>query len=201
MNRPELVFFDFGGVLAEEGFLNGLHAIAQAQGKDPEQFFADVRDIVLHNGFAKGEVDEGTFWDQVRELGITGSDAELREEILSRFVLRPDMMALVDRVRSLVPKVAILSDQTNWLDELEAKYGFARYFEKVFNSFHYGTTKSEPEFFHVALEEMGFEASQALLIDDGENNVRVAREVGLDAIYFESEPQLRLELVKRLPRM
>ena len=36
--KVEAVLFDFGGVLADEGFRDGLYAIAGANSIDPERF-------------------------------------------------------------------------------------------------------------------------------------------------------------------
>jgi putative hydrolase of the HAD superfamily len=39
------VVFDFGGVLAEEGFMEGLKAIARKNGLNPDEFFKIAIDI------------------------------------------------------------------------------------------------------------------------------------------------------------
>ena len=40
------VIFDFGGVLAEEGFREGLLAIARENGLDPDAFFFEVDSLI-----------------------------------------------------------------------------------------------------------------------------------------------------------
>ncbi len=65
------VLFDFGGVIAEEGFREGLFAIGRMQGLDPERFFRDVERIIVATGYLTGAGDEARFWDAVRkETGI-----------------------------------------------------------------------------------------------------------------------------------
>jgi FMN phosphatase YigB (HAD superfamily) len=135
-NVIRAVLFDFGGVMAEEGFLEGLRAIARKNGLDPETFFMTVDAIIFETGYLIGRADEGTFWNEVRNrTGIIGTDGELREEILKRFVLRPDMIAVVDHLRSRGLTVAMLSDQTNWLDEMDRRTALSGHFDRVFNSF------------------------------------------------------------------
>ena len=100
-NVIRVVLFDFGGVVAEEGFYQGLLEIGKRNGLDPEPFFRAVDALIYETGYLTGKVDEAVFWNAVRErTGITGGDAELRDEILKRFTLRPDMIASVDRLRS-----------------------------------------------------------------------------------------------------
>ncbi len=181
------VFFDYGGVLAEEGFLHGLHAIAVQEGRDPHEFFAAVRATVFETGYLVGRASEMDFWDAIHErLGITRSGLDLRCEILDRFRLRPAMLDLVRVLRHRKIKVAILSDQTNWLDELEARDGFFGEFDRVFNSFHYGYHKGQREFFEIALRDMDATPATSLFIDDQQGNIDTARAVGLHTIHFTS---------------
>src|SRR3990172_8968375 len=119
-NRIKAVLLDFGGVLAEEGFREGLRAIGERNGLDPGAFFETADRIIYETGYLTGLADEASFWSALREqTGIRGSDGELRREILRRFVVRPEMLAFVDLLRSRGLIVAMLSDQTNWLGELD----------------------------------------------------------------------------------
>ena len=53
--------------------------------------------------------------------GVRGEDAYLRDQVLSRFVLRPAMIELVRALRRKGVITTILSDQTDWLDKLDAQ--------------------------------------------------------------------------------
>jgi len=129
------VIFDFGGVLAEEGFKQGLRAIAKENGCDPEIFYSIAGELVYRSGYVSGTTDEHSYWEAVREkTGLREDDEVLREEILKRFRLRPEMLDIVDRLKSSGLTVAILSDQTNWLDELNLRTPFHHHFDYVFNS-------------------------------------------------------------------
>jgi hypothetical protein len=127
-----VVLFDFGGVLAEEGFRDGLMTIGRKNGLDQETFFTTVDALIYETAYLIGGADEASFWSVVRRrTGISGSDVELRNEILNRFVPRPDMISSVDQVRSRGCTVALLSDQTNWLEEIDRQTGLFRHFDVV----------------------------------------------------------------------
>ena len=127
------VIFDFGGVLAEEGFREGLKAIAKGKGLDPGAFYKISSDLVYHTGYITGACDEHSYWNTVRKkTGVKGDDHEFREEILKRFKLRPEMTAMVEKIKSSGLIVAILSDQTNWLDELDQRTPFHHRFRLRF---------------------------------------------------------------------
>ena len=84
----------------------------------------------------------GRWWDALRsEARVRGKDEALRLEILERFTLRPWMLGLVDELRGRGFTAGILSDQTNWLDELDGRFGFYGRFDFIFNSFHMGKSK------------------------------------------------------------
>ena len=182
----DLILFDFGGVLAEEGFRNGLISIAQLNGLDPDAFLQKAYDITFNRGFVLGNVDEKAFWQDLRDqTGIHGSDKELRNEILSRFIMRGWMLDIIKRLHSKSLRLAILSDQTNWLDELDQQYNFFKLFDRVFNSFHLGKSKRDISLFEDVLAEMGVKAEQSLFIDDSKENIERAQLKGLHTIHYQ----------------
>ena len=189
------VLFDFGGVLAAEGFREGLHAVASSQGLDPEGFFRLAREAVYDSGYITGRGGEGDFWDLVRRRsGIRGSDAELSAACLDRFRLRPGMVALVRTIRALGVTTAILSDQTDWLERLDARASFYREFDRVFNSYRLGKAKRDASLFDDAVRELGVAPAAAVFIDDDPGNVSRAAERGLHALLFLDESSLRRDL-------
>jgi len=180
------ILFDFGGVLAEEGFREGLKVIGHKCGLDPEEIYRAGKTVVYASGYVVGAVSETRFWNEFRhQTGISASDHELRCEILSRFVPRPEMMAAVRNLRKIGYTVAILSDQTNWLDELNEKYRFFPDFDRVFNSYHHGRTKKDPQFFVDVLEKLDVPPQDVLFLDDDQGNLQRALVTGVRGILVE----------------
>ncbi len=179
------VLFDFGGVLAEEGFREGLRAIGRLSGVAPDDMARAGFDLVHRTGYVTGRAVEASFWASLRkEAGAGGTDEDLRREILSRFVIRPWMIQTVERLREQGLITGILSDQTQWLDELDRKHDLFRHFHHVFNSFHTGVSKRDPAAFDRAAARMGIPAHVTLFVDDHPGNVERARERGMKAILF-----------------
>jgi putative hydrolase of the HAD superfamily len=184
-NLITAVLFDFGGVLAEEGFYEGLLAIARKQGRVPGAFFKAVDALIYQTGYLVGAVDEAAFWNAVRAAtGITGGDQELRQEIISRFILRPGMLSVVDKLRARGLVVAMLSDQTDWLEELDRGTGLFRHFERVFNSFRLRKSKRDESVFVDVCAALGVKTGETLFIDDNEGHIRRAESQGLRTIHF-----------------
>ncbi|MFZ5998406.1 MAG: HAD family hydrolase [Nitrospirota bacterium] len=187
MTTLKSVLFDFGGVLAEEGFREGLKAVARKNSLDPDRFFEQAREIIYRTGYVTGHSDEASYWNTLRqETGISGSDAELRDEILRRFIPRARMLEHAEKIRYYGIITAILSDQTNWLDELNQRDHFYHYFDYVFNSFTLKKSKRDPSIFLDTAAHIGAKPEEMLFIDDDEGHIQRAAGVGCRTIHFKS---------------
>ena len=187
-NIPEVFLFDYGGVLAEEGFTNGLKAIAAANNLDREVFFKRATELIYQCGYVVGKSSEKEFWSLVKQdFGISTEDSELRSEIHRRFVLRPGMMEKVRIIRSHGYRTAILSDQTDWLDRLDKRDNFLRSFDPVINSYFLGTTKREEATFTAALDLLKITADKVLFIDDNPGHIGRADQLGFMTHLFTGE--------------
>ena len=189
------VLFDFGGVLAEEGFREGFYAIARSQGLDPREVHRVAMDAIYDCGYIAGRGSEADFWEVMRDrTGIRGDVDALSGEILQRFVLRPGVMELVRKLRRKGIVTAILSDQTDWLTRLDDRDHFFREFDWVFNSYDLGKGKRDPGVFDDVISALGVEPREALFIDDMLSNVERAKSGGLQGLLFVDEDQLFEEL-------
>lgn len=184
-NVIKAILFDFGGVIAEEGFYEGLKVIGRMNNLDPDDFFSIVNALIAETGYLTGKAEESAFWNAVRKkTSITMSDGVLREEILKRFVLRPEMIAYADLLRSKGFIVAMLSDQTNWLDEIDRKTSLFQHFDKIFNSFHIHKSKRDATMFREVCIELNVQPKETLFIDDNGKHIHRAQGEGLQVIHF-----------------
>ena len=196
------ILIDYGGVLAEEGFRDGLAAIARETGLNLEKDVPEAYEMAWTTGLVLGKCDEAAFWRAFRRAtGITRDDAWLTGMCLSRFVLRPFMLEAVDRARAAGLRAAILSDQCRWLEALDARDGFFAHFDAVFNSYRYGVTKREAAFFQVALRELGAAPETTLFIDDAPRNVAMAASLGLRTILYRDKPAFLAEWAATCPAL
>jgi putative hydrolase of the HAD superfamily len=191
----QAVLLDYGGVIAEEGFVHGLGAIAAHHGLPTERVNEAAVKAIHASGYLVGRAPERDFWSLFRRMtGVRADDAALRREILERFHLRPRMLELVRALRAKGLRVAILSDQTDWLDVLEARDRFCESFDRVYNSFRVGKTKRDPSLFEDVSRDLGLRPDQIVFVDDKPDHVERARSRGLHGIVFGSEHQLFAEL-------
>jgi putative hydrolase of the HAD superfamily len=197
VKAPRAVLFDFGGVLATEGFREGLQEIARLQGLDPREVHMTGMDAIYDSGYIVGKGSEAGFWAMMRErTGLVGTDEELSGEILGRFVIRPLMLEAVQRLRRMGIITAILSDQTDWLERLDDRDLFYSEFDHVFNSYRLGKGKREPTLFADVVACVGILPHEALFVDDMPANVELAMDEGLQVILFTDEEDFLAKMEK-----
>ena len=182
----DIVLFDFGGVLSAEGWKKGLRVIAEANGLHSDRFIQTAADTVYETGYITGKCSEDDFWNALkRKTGIKGDNESLTRELMSHFILNDRMMDLVKNLKLKKLTVGILSDQTDWLDRLNARFDFFRYFDHVFNSYHMGKGKRDSSLFDDIAGLLKASPDRILFIDDDPGNIERARQMGWRAILYE----------------
>lgn len=193
--RIRAVVFDFGGVIAEEGFREGLYEIARRYGKDPVAFHRAAMDAIYESGYITGKGNVEGFWRLLqKKTGIACELVELLSAIASRFALRPSMLELVRSLRSKGYITAILSDQTEWLEHLDREFHFFQEFDRVYNSYRLGKGKRDPSVFADVAGDLGIAAAEMVFIDDDPGNIERAIAQGAKGIVFKDEQQCKRDL-------
>ena len=116
------VIFDFGGVLAEEGFRNGLLRIATKWKYDAKWFRHTAVEMIYSCGYVNGLCKEEIFWKLLKQnTGHCLGDSILREFLIGGFVLRPKVIQFVKRIRDLG---FIVLGYIQWVHSQEASLNF-----------------------------------------------------------------------------
>ena len=196
-NSIKAVLLDYGGVIADEGFQDGLRAMAREQGLDEGTMMNVARNAVYDSGFLLGRGTENEFWKCMREgAGLKGSDTELTKRVLEGFVLRPWVIECVRQLNEQGVVTGILSDQTHWLDWLNERDQFFGFFDHVFNSYHMGKGKRDPGLFDDVTKQLALSPSEILFVDDMKGNVTRAQAAGWKTILY-VDKALLLEMLEK----
>ncbi|NGX38842.1 MAG: hypothetical protein KR126chlam1_00157 [Chlamydiae bacterium] len=103
--------------------------------------------------------------------------------------------------RALVSILEISELARSLRDEGLKNTFLSRFFgdEGAYGPFSYGMSVENPsqEDYLALLEELGVAPEECFLVDDNEENVKIAQSVGIDAVHFEGLKQLKKELKKR----
>ena len=104
---------------------------------------------------------------------------------------------LIDYIRHLRSRyrTALLSNALpNLRNLLTDKWRIDDAFHEIIISAEVGLLKPDPAIYTLTLEKLGIESQEAVFIDDNEQNVAGARQVGMRAIRFRNAAQARTDL-------
>jgi FMN phosphatase YigB (HAD superfamily) len=140
---------------------------------------------------ALGEIEPEDVWTWVIDrLGLTPAD---RATLVSDFWAGDGVDdRLIDYFRGLRPrlKIALLSNAwTSLREALESEWHIADAFDVIVISAEVGLAKPDPRIYHLALDELGVTAPEAVFLDDMQENIDAARFVGMQTVRFESTEQ------------
>ena len=142
-----------------------------------------------------GEISQTELWAHVRSELNLGSDEypDLRERFFGGDVLDTE---LVDFIRSLKPqfKIGIISNAWSELPAALENWGISDAFDIIVGSGDEGLMKPDPRIYQIALERLAIQPGEAVFVDDFIENIIGARELGINAVHFQSREQALDEL-------
>lgn len=184
------VIFDCFGVLTTDGWLPFadkyfVHDPALRQKATDLNKAADA-----------GFLDYGEFLHAIAELAQL-DDASVRFEIETNKTNQP----LFEYIQSDLSEkflVGVLSNAaSNWMNQLFTPEQVAL-FDAVTLSYQIGHTKPDPQAYQAIADTLGVLPQEAVFIDDQPRYCEAAKQVGMQAIVFTDNQQLRGELATLL---
>lgn len=192
------IIFDIGGVLADFRIKEFL----AEKGFGPDMIRRILKASVLSpywGRFERGEVSE-----EEALRGFAESDPEIENELRKAYTSVEGMLTVRDYAIPLVKKLKEAGYHPYYLsnyskkayDECGESLSFMPYMEGGLVSFRAGKTKPDPLMYRMFLEEFHLAAAECLFIDDTEENVTAAKELGFSGIVFASYDALLADFKK-----
>jgi epoxide hydrolase-like predicted phosphatase len=184
--------FDWGGVMSDGG-RGGLleDKLSKSLNIPPEEAFK-----LIGRGWEDykiGKIDEKTFW-QLMEKDHGAPIAQDKRQIWNTWEEISDMPEMTDLVRKLKKdgyQVGVVSDTIpNTASEIRAHGGYD-VFDFEILSFEVGYAKPDPMIYKIAMDYLpGVKPSEIVFIDDTENRVAAAKELGMQTIFAKTKEQV-----------
>jgi glucose-1-phosphatase len=207
-STPKAVIFDIGRVIVrldlKRAFTPIVVAAHEAAGQcvtllSPEEVWEFICADQRWRDWQEGRVSPAE-WHQhlMRRLNLSLSYEQFRDAW--NLVLDPEPILGESLFIQLGARcqLALLSNTDPIHAEcLEQRFTFGRHFAVRIYSFNVGASKPSPIIYRAALDSLGVAASEALYVDDIQEFVDAARQLGLDAIRFETRDLLEVELRRR----
>jgi epoxide hydrolase-like predicted phosphatase len=187
------VVFDIGGVLEHHGDIGFAARWERRLGLAPGEFVQRLRRSGLGRDGNLGRLSEAEF---DRALGaLFGLDQRRTGELLDDlwdWYAGPLNTEVADYFRSLRPRyrTAILSNAAaGGVRREEQRYRFSAMADVLVYSFEEGIEKPDHRIYRRTCERLGVRPDEAVFLDDVEENVVAAREVGMRAVQFRDTAQ------------
>jgi len=196
---PQAIVFDFGGVLTGEPNREAVITfIRQSFHFSAEEFEKINQEKRL--AVKQGKTDEEFWIAYAKNKGIklpANWSASFRSVMKDAIGVNPEMYALVGQLKEQQIPVALLSNIDDRLSKLIRDFGLYEPFKPCLLSCEIGVEKPDLKAYELLLKTLNLPAKDVVFIDDRLENVEAAKTIGLDAILFESEQQLRTDLITR----
>jgi putative hydrolase of the HAD superfamily len=201
------VISDFGGVLTTP-LLGSFLAFQDETGISAEALGHAMQRIAERDGehplfeLERGRLTESEFLDLLRSelTPELGHEPELHRFSEIYFEALDPNQPMIDLMRELKARgyrMALLTNNVReWEPLWRAMLPVDEIFELVVDSGFVGIRKPEPEIYELTVERIGggIGAQECLFVDDLEDNVAAARQLGMMAIQFRSTDQAIAEI-------
>jgi len=188
--KPKVIYFDWGGVVANDPgdeFLGQLLKAIGASDVQVEQIFETYM-----ASFMRGELSEADYW---REL-YTVYGFSIPDTISAEFkkwkglVANYEVLALADEAKSHGIRVAILSNVIEPTYNVLEQVGYYAQFDSVIASCKVGYAKPDPEIYEIALGRFDAKPAETVFIDDKQKLLDPAAALGMHTILAQNPVQL-----------
>jgi putative hydrolase of the HAD superfamily len=192
------VILDYGMVLCNPPTAEEMGRMVATFRVEPEQFsqlWGRNRDL-----YDRGDMSPERYWSLLAQnAGVTLEPGKLEQ--LCRWDVEMwahENQAMVEwarQVRSSEIKTAVLSNMhRDMIAYARANFAWLGGFDHLTFSAEVRLIKPDPAIYEHSLRGVGVQPAEALFVDDRETNVQAARALGMHAIRFESESQLKDDL-------
>lgn len=185
----QTVLFDFGGVLTEGGKAGSIRAMfAQAYGIDPQQV---ILDDSVQAAF-RGLISDEELIARVNKLNpqCQPASATIFIDNADFFTRCEPVYALADQLRRAGIKTALFSNVFASSAEALQEDGFYDGFDPLFLSYIYHMQKPEKQLYQLVIERLQLAPSEVLFIDDKDEYLAPARDLGMHTVLAVSPQQI-----------
>jgi glucose-1-phosphatase len=190
-NQIKAIIFDVGGVLIRTEDREPRQKMAERLGLSYQDLYTDVFDSEMAARATIGELDEMEIWDHVRDkFNLEPNEMEeFRRNFWAGDRLDHELIEFIRSLRNDY-RVGLLSNAwSGTRASLTDNYAFLDAFDVTIFSAEVRMKKPDSGIYNRVLKELEVEPHEAVFVDDFEENVLAARQLGLHAVHFKSREQ------------
>lgn len=144
----------------------------------------------------EGKITEDKFWKKIIQRNNWNIEiSEFKKAIRNNFDEIKGTKEIIEKLKQKGYKLGLLSDHSReWIDHCNSKFDYHKLFHSTQYSFEVECCKTDKKTFELLLKKLEEKAENCLFIDDNENNIDIAKSIGLKTIQFKNSEQLKKEL-------
>jgi putative hydrolase of the HAD superfamily len=186
------LLFDLGKVVIDFNFELGMERLVGRCGLPPEQFRQVVFDKAWIRPYERGEISTAEYHRHLCEAGQLRMElAEFHDSWSAVFL--PDLLVSEELLADLgkrYPMILVSNTNESHADYIARNYNVLDYFDAKIFSHVVGSLKPDRKIYEAAIAAAGHPPEALLFIDDREENIRGAEEIGIRAHQFTTAPRL-----------
>lgn len=191
------VLFDVGGVIKTNYPLSKDTAEICGVSDEKVKEIKEERRLKVGIPAEKGLISDEDFWVGVSEIlgkKLPQTPEECvkiaKKRYIENFVFHQEVVDLAKELKEKGIKIAILSNVFEYSAEVIRQKGGYDNFDPVILSYEVGMAKPEKDIYLYALRKLNLKPEECIFIDDKEENLVPARELGMKTVLAENQEQI-----------
>tara|TARA_B100000315_G_C14333456_1_gene476299 strand:- start:13 stop:621 length:609 start_codon:yes stop_codon:yes gene_type:complete len=198
MSEVKAIIFDMGGVILNAKIESAYEILSKNLGIEKTTFDA-VRNKYIKDA-QKGEISTDDFLDKIcSELNLEKSNLKkLWEQAYSEvMVLDQKVLDLAKSLKATGYKIALITNTIEIHSNINKSRGIYNEFNPAILSTEAHMLKPNKEIYQLMLERLNLQPSECIFIDDREEHILPATELGIPSILFKNLSQLKDSLKEK----
>lgn len=148
--------------------------------------------------FKRGEVSEEDYWQgAVDYWNLDIAPSEIIELLPLGYEIDPEVHKVLEQVKESGYKTCICSNNfVTRIEKLQKKFGFLEDFDVAVFSYEIGVTKPDKKIFEELIRRTNVKPEELVYSDDGEDKLKRALELGINAFLYENFEQFKDKLLE-----
>lgn len=189
------IIFDFGGVIIDINYQKSIDAFIKLGRTDFENIYSQASQTQIFDKIDKGLISADDFKRELKKLFPEQVTIKMINDAWNEILIGipAHRIHLLEKIRHNY-RIFLMSNTNTihyeeYIREINDNFGYddlACLFEKVYLSFELGMRKPEKDFFRLILQDNNLNPSETLFIDDSEQNLPPAQELGINTIFLKT---------------
>lgn len=181
------ITFDLDGVYFVNGKSNFISNLVNLGVSEDEAKRVFLQSDEMNKLYKEGKMTDEEFWTWAgKEWKLNKTPKELMELLISGYEVDESVVEIVKSVRANGYKTLICtSNFPARINGLQERFKFLDNFDAWALSYEVGFNKPAKELFEELVKKSGVNANEIVFADDHQDNVDGAKQVGIEAFYYE----------------